>query len=125
MPQSGETMVNWVAVFILAEMMLLPLINLFVGAIVGAGVSGAFGFLAGVLLALLIMAVEIAVLRAGDGQLTADAAQSRLRALLPTRNLSRVIVDLTDWRHLRMGVDGRGSSSVHHELSEKDRRRAA
>ena len=125
-PVIGETIANSVAVFILAGMLLLPLINIFVGAIVGAGVSGAFGFLAGVLLAFLIMVVEIAMLRADDHQLPAEAAQSRLRAVLPTRNLSRVIVNLSDCSPLRMGLAiARGGSSAEQESSEEDRRHAA
>jgi hypothetical protein len=126
MPQSGETIVNSIAVFILAGMMLLPLVNLFVGAIVGAGVSGAVGLFAGALLAFLIMAVEVALLRARDQQLAADAARTQPRALIPSGNLSRAIVSLAEWRHRRLGLAiARGRSLGDQQPSQEDRRQAA
>ncbi len=126
MPHFGETIVNSIAVFILAGMMLLPLVNLFVGAIVGAGVSGTIGLFAGALLAFLIMAVEIALLRARDRQPTADADQTQQRAMFPSGNLSRAIVSLAEWRQRRMGFAiARGRSLGDQEPSYEEPRQAA
>lgn len=56
---SGEEMLlDTIATIILAGMMLVPVVNIFAGIIVGAGLGGAIGALAGLLLALSIMAVE-------------------------------------------------------------------
>jgi hypothetical protein len=52
-----------IATVILAGMMLIPLVNIFVGAIVGAGLVGTPGAVAGVLLA---MAVTVAEKLIGD-----------------------------------------------------------
>jgi hypothetical protein len=47
-----------IATVILAGMMLIPLVNVFVGAIVGAGLVGTPGAAAGVLLALVVTVAE-------------------------------------------------------------------
>jgi hypothetical protein len=126
MPQSGETILNSIAICILAGMMLLPLVNLFVGAIVGAGVSGTFGLFSGALLAFLIMVVEIVWLRARRRQLATGADETQPRTLLPSRTLSRVIVNLSEWRHLRMGLGVRRNlNSAPREPLEGDLRQAA
>ena len=47
-----------IATVILAGMMLIPLVNVFVGVIVGAGLVGTPGAVAGVLLAIVVTAAE-------------------------------------------------------------------
>jgi hypothetical protein len=47
-----------IAAAILAGLMLIPFLNLVVGAVVGAGLAGPFGGLAGILLAIAIAAAE-------------------------------------------------------------------
>ncbi len=51
-------LLNTVATIILSALMLVPLINIIVGAIVGSGLVGPLGGVGGTLLALLIMVVE-------------------------------------------------------------------
>ena len=51
-------LVDAIASLILAGMMLIPLINLFVGIIAGAAVAGPAGMVVGIVLALCITAVE-------------------------------------------------------------------
>ncbi|MEO8419840.1 MAG: hypothetical protein ABI457_01480 [Hyphomicrobium sp.] len=51
-------MFDAIALVILAGMMLIPFVNIVVGVIVGAGVGGMFGAVAGLSLAVLVMAAE-------------------------------------------------------------------
>ncbi|WP_157066713.1 hypothetical protein [Hyphomicrobium sulfonivorans] len=56
---SGEEMLpDMIASIILVGMMLVPILNIFVGVIVGAGIAGVSGAALGLLVALLIMAAE-------------------------------------------------------------------
>ena len=56
---SGEKMLlDMIAIVILAGMMLIPVVNIFAGVIIGAGLGGAAGAGAGLLLALIVMAGE-------------------------------------------------------------------
>lgn len=56
---SGDKMLlDTIATIILAGMMLIPVVNVFAGVIVGAGLGGTIGAIVGLLLALSIMAVE-------------------------------------------------------------------
>jgi hypothetical protein len=56
---SGEKMLlDMIAIVILAGMMLIPVVNIFAGVIIGAGLGGAAGACAGLLLALIVMAGE-------------------------------------------------------------------
>jgi hypothetical protein len=51
-------LLDTIATVILAGMMLVPVINIFAGVIIGAGLGGAAGACAGLVLALVIMAGE-------------------------------------------------------------------
>ena len=51
-------LLDTIAIVILAGMMLIPVVNIFAGVIIGAGLGGAAGACAGLLLALIIMAGE-------------------------------------------------------------------
>ena len=51
-------LLDTIAIVILAGMMLIPVVNIFAGVIVGAGLGGVVGAFAGLLLALIIMAAE-------------------------------------------------------------------
>jgi hypothetical protein len=51
-------LLDTIAIIILLGMMLIPVVNIFAGVIVGAGLGGAVGALGGFLLALFIMAAE-------------------------------------------------------------------
>lgn len=51
-------LLDTIATIILAGMMLIPVVNVFAGVIVGAGLGGTIGAIAGLLLALSIMAAE-------------------------------------------------------------------
>jgi hypothetical protein len=51
-------LLDMIAIVILAGMMLIPVVNIFAGVIIGAGLGGAAGACAGLLLALIVMAGE-------------------------------------------------------------------
>ncbi len=51
-------LLDMIAIVILAGMMLIPVVNIFAGVIIGAGLGGAAGACAGLLLALIIIAGE-------------------------------------------------------------------
>ena len=51
-------LLDTIATVILGGMMLIPVVNVFAGVIVGAGLGGVVGAFAGLLLALIIMAAE-------------------------------------------------------------------
>lgn len=52
-------LLNAIAALVLAGMMLVPFVNVFVGAVVGAGLAGGPGALFGIVVALLITAAEV------------------------------------------------------------------
>lgn len=64
-------LLNAIAIIILAGMMLVPLVNILVGAIAGAGLAGPPGAVAGVALAIAITGAEKLI---GDHRLKGDAA---------------------------------------------------
>jgi len=51
-------LLDMIAIVILAGMMLIPVVNIFAGVIIGAGLGGAAGACAGLLLALIIIGGE-------------------------------------------------------------------
>lgn len=54
-------LLDMIAIVILAGMMLIPVVNIFAGVIIGAGLGGAAGACAGLLLALIVTAGERAL----------------------------------------------------------------
>lgn len=69
---AAELTVNAIAAAFLAGLALVPIVNLVVGAFVGASVAGPFGVLVGTGSAVLITALEITLLRVSDwGQVSA------------------------------------------------------
>jgi hypothetical protein len=84
-----------IAAIILAGMMLIPLVNIVVGIVVGAGLAGVSGALVGLALAAFIMATEKLI---GDrrgwfvpSQVSAAVEEPRRRAARPTRQRKLVL----------------------------------
>jgi hypothetical protein len=98
---SGELIANMVAALILAGMMFLPFVNILVGGVVGGGVGGFGGFFGGALLALLLTAVEVWLLRRAP--MSAAESEMRTQPQPAARHFTRAIVNLGDWRQLKRG----------------------
>jgi hypothetical protein len=79
-------LLDMIAIVILAGMMLIPVVNIFAGVIIGAGLGGAAGACAGLLLALIVMAGE----RALVAWLAAEANEHGVRISKVARTPSRM-----------------------------------
>jgi hypothetical protein len=112
--ESGELVVNGIAVVILAALSLLPFVNVAVGTIVGGSLAGPLGLCVGAVLALLITAAEVRFLQS-DSSSAAPSADAG--SALNAPGLSRVI----DWRGAR---GARGRLAVERS-AESQKRKAA
>jgi hypothetical protein len=85
-------LLDMIAIVILAGMMLIPVVNIFAGVIIGAGLGGAAGACAGLLLALIVMAGE----RVLVAWLAAEANEHGARNSNVARTPSRMTVRSAD-----------------------------
>jgi hypothetical protein len=85
-------LLDMIAIVILAGMMLIPVVNIFAGVIIGAGLGGAAGACAGLSLALIVMAVE----RALVAWLAAEANEHGARNSKVARTPSRMTTGHAD-----------------------------
>lgn len=89
----AELITNGLASVILAGLMVVPFLNILVGSIIGAGVAGLPGLLIGAVLALVITAGWIAIMRGSRG-----TPRHRVAEVSPPSPAAR---ELPDWRPLR------------------------
>ena len=122
-------MSGWIQPLVMA---FVPLVNLWVGTVVGASLGGVLGFAAGALGALLITTVEIAIFWRGEQSAFATDRSGPEDAQRPQQSAARqgigrfrqAVVSLTEWQSARKAEQGRRAveSSLTHG---KIRRRAA
>jgi hypothetical protein len=130
----SEIVANVIASAILTVLAFVPLVNLWVGTVVGASFGGPLGFFAGALAAVLITMLEMAILRLMEED--APAAEVRTRAeteesqhtassqVTGVGRLQQAIISLADWKLQKAAAQARhavGSAFAH----GRARRRAA
>ena len=82
-------LLDMIAIVILAGMMLIPVVNIFAGVIIGAGLGGAAGACAGLLLALIVMAGERALVAWLAAEANEHGARNSKVARTPSRMTTR------------------------------------
>jgi hypothetical protein len=82
-------LLDMIAIVILAGMMLIPVVNIFAGVIIGAGLGGAAGACAGLLLALIVMAGERALVAWLAAEANEHSAGDSKVARTPSRMTDR------------------------------------